>query len=633
MVHSADPNPPPPAQTHALSQHLTRLRAIALLMLAALTAVSVAANSLFVYSERELDSSLQPPPSSEVQGRGKPNQQLLQISADQQYFPAQPFANISRATLIPQQILRTWVANNRVDMRNNSYYTSPEYADKFSAWFDQWAAVNPAATQIVFDNNDMDGFVRGAFSRRVVEAYFRLDSTHMRREFGKYLMMYEIGGYFLEMDTLCKKPIFHWNLGFNQAAVIIGVEVRQWHMQTYLICLGIQHPNLDGDTFSDWAFAAAPHHPLIANVIQRITNDIQASSYFKEVCFRCAWTQVVSDYLESVGTDVTSLSNLWDSYFLAADDVLVLGKAYLNNDNTENPKAFIHHHLTRGLRQPVTEEPTLSPMNDDFDWTYIPPKPSLLVNIKDSTSELPRQVYSVANSSSETGISPKFKGFRDEWIKMNPGYSFNLLSDADMDDFVRKECSAEVRAAFFKLPLLQQRVEMFRYILLEKKGGFYTEIDTRPHTPIDDWFLGRKKGVGFVLGIKDQSHPEGPGFVRTTLASVPSHPILTSYLKNKVTKVVAATREQLTHVSMFDFCEHDFNIHFKAALQDRGVNITHDFRTLAWEGFAEVEDVLVLGQERLHPSNERNGHNFARWHGDLWDREKGIWGDKNVTVE
>ncbi|KAJ3237120.1 membrane-bound alpha-1,6- mannosyltransferase Initiation-specific [Chytriomyces hyalinus] len=609
----------------SVSQHRwTRGRSIIYAALGILIGASILSNSLslFVFGEDAATAGPLKNPTIKTESKKSSLSMLLTEDENTKYYPQHPISNISRAAIIPNQLLRTWKANSRADIRLDCH-EKRDHPDRYS-WFESWDLMNPTTIQIVFNDEDMDRFVRGAFSRRVVEAYFKLPRAVLRSDFGRYLMLYKLGGYYTDMDTTCQVPLYKWNFGMNHVAVIIGVE----------------NPSPERDNYLQWTMASAPHHPFLAQVVHRVTEKIHATDALLletddnavlEVTGPGIWKQVVWDYLESKNVNLQEISNMWEGFYLAGD-MLILGKAYLNNDNWENPKAFIRHHFTGNSafgwrvhgKTLDSKQPALGKLNDDFDWTYHPPTPSIEINPSKEAKAVPKEVVQVANSSSDALISSKFKGFRDRWIQQNPGYRFTLLSVEDMDEFVRKGCSSDEQTAFFKLPLFKQRFELFRYLRLLKVGGIYTEIDSRPHTPIDQWFSNNR--IGLIIGMNDQGHNEGPGFKRTTLASIPQHPVIASFVAKKVAQILERSQSDLERISFFDFFEHDFNFAVKMALTERGVNVTRDFRSgLAWDGYLVAGDLLIWGQERFNPSAERDGHTFARWHGDLWDKEKGIW--------
>ncbi|KAJ3393709.1 membrane-bound alpha-1,6- mannosyltransferase Initiation-specific [Entophlyctis sp. JEL0112] len=548
----------------------------------------------------------------------------LMSSANSLVYPARNVSNISYGhSPIPQLILRTWKTGDRVVIKSDSK-EKRDHPDRYK-WLETWDKLNPAATQIIFSDDDMDKLVRGAFSHRVVEAYFKLPRIVLRSDFARYMMLYELGGFYSDMDTSCSVPVNQWNLGFENTAVIIGVE----------------NPSKDKDSYLQWTMAAAPHHPLLANIIYRVTEKIHETDEKKlaeddgvvlDVTGPGIWKEVIWEYLEREGVDLKLISNMWDGFALLGD-VLVLGKSYMNNDNSANPKSLIRHHFTgnseygwriHGKNTSISKTFSLSSFKE-LDFSYNPPLQSLVLeNASKSPTKIPSQIFIVANTSDPSNLPFEFQTSVELWELHNPEYDVHLFNETEMEDFVRSSAKPEEKAAFFKLPKLRQRLEFFRYLLLLHNGGVYTDLSTRPLSPVQAWIM-KNPHVGLVLGIKDQSHPEGPAFTRSPIISKPYHPLIEKYVDGRVKEIHALSDSTLLTVSFYDLFENSFTQHAKNVMAEVGFNITEDFRKVAWDGFFQAQDILVLGQERFAPSNGRSKLMFARNEGGVFDKHNGIW--------
>ncbi|KAJ3283764.1 membrane-bound alpha-1,6- mannosyltransferase Initiation-specific [Rhizoclosmatium sp. JEL0117] len=612
---SPPPLPPPPPDK---GSRWTRPRTVLLLL--ALSATTL------VFIQRENNRPLPTRVTTEATPDPPPTFDILDATAATAY-PAHEISNVSRASLIPHLILRTWKTASLSQIQRDSE-DGRDHSDRFT-WLKSWTALNPSATQIILDDDGMDRLVRGAFSKRVVEAYFKLTRIVLRADFARYMMLYEFGGYYTDMDTSCSAPIHHWNLGMNQAAVIIGVE----------------NPSEDKDSYLQWTMASAPHHPLIANVIHRVTEKIHATNIESlqnddnavlDVTGPGIWKTVIQEYLQAHGINLKTIANMWDGYQLIGD-ILILGKSYLNNDNSDNPKSLIRHHFTGfsefgwRVHGKTVEQKVLSSANENYDFAYYPPKDLIELNPSSVVKQIPERIVQVANTADPKLLSERFRKFREEWGTFNPGYEMRLMSDSDMDEFVRIGCKKEEKETYFKFPLLRQRVEFFRYLALSHIGGVFTDIDTSPRVPVKTW-IGDRNNVGIVIGISDQAHPQGPGFITSTIASIPHHPIIEAFISRVINQIQTIDAQTLKHASFFDLFIHSFNQHVQSALTQEGFNITRDFRGMSWEGVASSRDVVVLGQERFHCSHGRSKLMYVDKHNDMWGDEKGVWREDAETV-
>ncbi|TPX51238.1 hypothetical protein CcCBS67573_g10044 [Chytriomyces confervae] len=550
-------------------------------------------------------------------------------------YPAYPLSpNISQGCLIPNQILRTWKTNNRLEIEAMSANGS-DHPERFK-WFKSWDAMNPQATQLLFDDDDMDRFVRGSFSQQVVEAYFKLPRVVLRADFARYMMLYELGGYYADMDVSCRNPIYQWNLGMDGIAVIVGVEDPK---------------KGERDSVLQWAMASARHHPFMAKVIDRVANKINSASVEEllnvdavlDITGPGIWKQVVWDYLEAKGVDLLAHSNMWVGH-QRFGDFLLLGKAYLNNDNSDNPEALIRHHFTGftefGWRQQAAEyaddtkrifaeksKPQLSQMVHPEPNQFRKLLPSLIRNPSKATAEIPKVIVQVCNTSNVNELDLVLQGRHRSWEAMNPEYTLVLMSDADMDSFVKQECSDLEKQAYFQLPLLMWRVELFKLLWLVKRGGVYAEVDTECHQPIRKWF-NELRTVGLQLGFKSQHH-NPPGIQRSVMASIPNHPILAQYVAEKVQHILSQSPETLAKASFYHLFEEPLNKFVGQLMVKNSLDLVKDLPQLSWTGFVMVEDVMVHGNERFEPANANTPTAYAKRHAHLFNH---VWREETAAT-
>ncbi|KAI8611578.1 hypothetical protein BC830DRAFT_1140630 [Chytriomyces sp. MP71] len=563
-------------------------------------------------------------------------------------YPGYPIStNITRGSLIPNQILRTWKTNNRLEIRLASANKS-DHPDRFK-WFETWDGLNSGqAVQILFNDADMDNFVRGSFSRRVVEAYFKLPRVVLRADFARYMMLYELGGYYADMDVSCTNPIRQWNLGLDGVAVIVGVE---------------NPSHEDKDSVLQWAMASARHHPFMAMVIQRVTDKIHSASVQElmdvaavlDITGPGIWKQVVWEYLASQGVDMKRDRNLWVGY-KQYGDFLLLGKAYLNNDNSDNPVALIRHHFTGfseyGWRQekPIYANDTLAAFEksaatarknktithiseaqldaDDAADGYrqIISRVSAVAGLSTREVNIPKVIVQVCNTSAPADLSVSLRERRESWVRENPDYQILLMSDADVDAFMRGvECTSLERDAYFWLPRLMWRIEFFKLVWMVKRGGVYADIDTQCHVGVDKWNYG-KKNAGLTMGFKAQHH-DTPEIFEHAFAAVKNHPLLVQYLSLLAENILS--QHDIRKNSFHQLFRDPINKFMATEITKHGIDPKTAFKNLDWHGYAEFDDVIIHGNERFTPASGNIPLAYVRRHAELWNN---VWREETEAV-
>jgi len=101
------------------------------------------------------------------------------------------------------------------------------------------------------------------------------------------------------------------------------------------------------------------------------------------------------------------------------------------------------------------------------------------------------------------------------WETQNPGWRYELLTDAGSDSYVREKWSAtrpDIVDAFTSLRDNIMRADFIRYLLLYGDGGVYSDLDTECLRPIDEWIpLQHQSQVSTVVGVEYDTFGRGRG--------------------------------------------------------------------------------------------------------------------------
>ncbi|KAJ3230030.1 membrane-bound alpha-1,6- mannosyltransferase Initiation-specific [Chytriomyces hyalinus] len=549
-------------------------------------------------------------------------------------FPAYPIiGNISRDhSPIPNLVLRTWKTASRREMKEMCQ-NETDHPERIK-WFETWERVNPRATQIIFSDADMETFVKGRFSQRVVEAYFKLPRVVLRADFVRYMMLYELGGVYADMDVSCLGSIWRWALGNPNVAVIVGVEDPGY----------ASHPVYGKhiDSIQQWTMASARHHPFMAKVIHVITENIHALSPEEiltadvlDLTGPGIWKNLVWDHIVGLGGNLTSTAYMYEKHHLYGDDFLVLGRNFLGWGNDGDPNTFITHHHSgftkfgwRNLGNDVpakvlAEEKSKNAKefsaSEHHIWKYVPPKMVLSIcadktastnNLLSAQLKFPKTIVSVSNVTQVKKLPSQHQQVFKSWTVYNPKWRHMLLDEPGMNQFVRRYCTSKQKDAFFKLPVLQQRMELFKFLWLLHKGGIYADLDMECKSRVQDWGVSQP-GVGLVLGFKAQ-HYSLPAFQRNVLASVPNHPVIEGFVEERCSEIIRLTETELSKgFSFHEFFEISFNRYLSDILVQQGVDSIKNLADLDWSGRVEVGNVLIHGNDRFFPSNPNHPSTFA----------------------
>ncbi len=131
---------------------------------------------------------------------------------------------------------------------------------------------NPGWQHHFYDDFDMFLFVRHHYSHRVLRAFNSINPLYgaSRSDFFRYLLMYKVGGVYLDIKSTVSRPLdsittgnqyilSHWDNGPT------GTH-SGW---------GLHFPDFPRGEFQQWYIAASPGHPFLKSVIELVLHNIE----------------------------------------------------------------------------------------------------------------------------------------------------------------------------------------------------------------------------------------------------------------------------------------------------------------------------------------------------------------------
>ncbi len=131
-------------------------------------------------------------------------------------------------------------------------------------------ATNPDWEHRLHDDADIEAFIGRHYGAQMRRTYLRINPRYgaARADLFRYLLMYEVGGVYLDIKAATRLPL---------STVIRGDDrylISQWPKVTKGRFRGWgQYPELShvpGGEFQQWCIVAAPGHPFLQAVIERV---------------------------------------------------------------------------------------------------------------------------------------------------------------------------------------------------------------------------------------------------------------------------------------------------------------------------------------------------------------------------
>mmetsp|Transcript_29970 Transcript_29970/g.79791 ORF Transcript_29970/g.79791 Transcript_29970/m.79791 type:complete len:237 (-) Transcript_29970:33-743(-) len=112
-------------------------------------------------------------------------------------------------------------------------------------------------------------------------------------------------------------------------------------------------------------------------------------------------------------------------------------------------------------------------------------------------------------------LDPQMSNALDSFKDLNPGYTLKLYSGSDCADYIARHFGDEYLRAFHALRPYTYKCDFFRYLVLLREGGYYSDMRQVCLMPFDDAF---PDDMGWFSAIDDL-------YMHTAfIAAVPGHP-------------------------------------------------------------------------------------------------------------
>jgi alpha 1,6-mannosyltransferase len=144
------------------------------------------------------------------------------------------------------------------------------------------------------------------------------------------------------------------------------------------------------------------------------------------------------------------------------------------------------------------------------------------------------------------------------WKRQNKHYKYKYLNDQEVEDFVLKYYGKDWHNLLISVPLGVIKADIFRYLIIYKFGGIYTDLDTKCIMPIDTWIRGLKspyKDYDAVFGAEVVGDGQYPYRIcQWTFAAKPGLPVFKTLIDN--------VYDALSNTDWSKVDNHNHTVHF-----------------------------------------------------------------------
>jgi mannosyltransferase OCH1-like enzyme len=130
------------------------------------------------------------------------------------------------------------------------------------------------------------------------------------------------------------------------------------------------------------------------------------------------------------------------------------------------------------------------------------------------TERIPLHLYQTYKTSNIWEMDSDRQLWVKSWMKVNSNLSHSVFNNKDLNNFMVQHFqnahgdkeSELIWRAYQKLPFLVQKTDLWRYLIIFKKGGIYSDVDVECRASFDKWYGPHDpSSVKFILGLEVSS--------------------------------------------------------------------------------------------------------------------------------
>ena len=137
--------------------------------------------------------------------------------------------------------------------------------------------LNPGWEHRLYDDHDMAEFIGRVYGPKVLALYLRINEKYgaARADLFRYLLMYQCGGVYLDIKASVEKPLDSVLLADDVFLLSRWQDSRRGEAFTARWGMHGELKSIGGREFQQWHIMAAPGHPFLRAVIEKVLANIE----------------------------------------------------------------------------------------------------------------------------------------------------------------------------------------------------------------------------------------------------------------------------------------------------------------------------------------------------------------------
>lgn len=377
--------------------------------------------------------------------------------------------------------------------------------------FDRWKNLNPEWDIEFSDDKDCKDFIEKNFGTKYRELFEHIKSGPNKADLWRLCKLYLTGGLYVDIDIIPYKSIDY---------IIKDSD--------FCTCLSMDKKSI----FQAFLFVREKRNPIIKKCILSLLENKDNYHWEKnEPTFDMYknMSEMLGDNLSSgiYNSDLSIPKDLHVKHFICEQEGVNLSKSI-------NKVKILEEYMDSSLRwQDCRVKFDNIDVMKSRDLDYLDSKINSTTWKGDEN--IPKTIYKTGPFKYEA-LPDEVKNLLIDTLKKNPSFEMIYFDDEQCKEFIKNNFDNKVLSAYNSLAPSAYKADMFRYCLLYKNGGIWSDLTQKFYEPMESFIDFQKDKLILVEGgFIDCANKRGIEIA--FMASIPNNEI---YLKaiNEIVKNV-----------------------------------------------------------------------------------------------
>ena len=321
---------------------------------------------------------------------------------------------------------------------------------------------NPEYEYRYYNNHDKNEFILENYGEEYLHYYHMIDSRYgaARADFFRYLLLYKVGGIYLDIKSSCKVP-FRNIISSNDEYILTSCIVKS---HEHLLHTGYGE-------YSQWVIICVPNHFFLKAVIDKCIYNIKNYNYLN--------AKINHNKIVTRSRDIHSSISKSDVLFTTGP---IMYTETIKELLTKYNYTFIPNNINNKLIYSVTNHITNNHYSKNKN---IPLIDSNYMNLN-YEQKIQKNIFQTSYYKTIEEMPQKLQTNIKILKILNPEYKYQYFNDDEIEKYISNNYGKEYLNLYLKInpQFPAARADFFRYLVVNNEGGVYIDMKSSIVEPL-----------------------------------------------------------------------------------------------------------------------------------------------------